>query len=88
MPTPAENAATIVTQAAILDGLVADFRAAKALIDAAEREIVQSRPHRTPQSGEQRLALYAHDRMVAPSIANSPTVEALATATWADLLGA
>lgn len=85
MATVSQNIATIAAQAAILDGLVADFRAAKALIDEAEKEIRMAQPGANHDciGGRVRLALYAHRLMAEPSIDGSKTVAQLASDAWA-----
>lgn len=85
MATVSQNIATITAQAAILDGLVADFRAAKALIDAAELEIRKAQPgaQHDARAGRVRLAFYAHDLMACPSIDGRPSVATVATNAWA-----
>lgn len=88
MPTPSENAATIVAKAAEIDDLVSQFRAAKAVIDAAEAEIRKALPAENFDiSGRSRLADYGHSLMVKPSIDGIPSTEAAATASWAFLIG-
>lgn len=85
MATVSENIATITAKAAELDTMIADFRAAKAIIEAAELEIRKAQPfggHDT-YAGRVRLAHYAHALMVEPSIEGRKTVEALATDAWA-----
>jgi hypothetical protein len=87
MPTVQENIATITAKAAELDTLVADFRAAKAAIDAAELEIRKAQPfegHETI-SGRIRLAFYDHALMVEPSLEGRKTVAALASQAWAGI---
>lgn len=85
MATIEQNIATIIAQAEILDGLIDDFRAAKALIDAAEAEIRKAQPgaNHGVISGRERLAFYAHHLMACPSNAGQPSVEAVATKAWA-----
>jgi hypothetical protein len=65
MASVATNITTINTQAAVLDGLVTSFLAAKALIDAAENEIRQAQPgaNHEARAGRIRLAHYAIARM-------------------------
>jgi hypothetical protein len=88
MPIPSENAATIVAKAAEIDDLVSQFRAAKAVIDAAELEIRKALPAENFDiSGRQRLADYGHSLMVRPSIEGAASTEAAATAAWAFLIG-
>lgn len=84
MATVSENIETINTQAAILDGLVSDFRAAKAVIDAAEKDIRQAQlgSNHDAIAGRARLAFYAHALMVEPSIVGRKTVAELASAAW------
>lgn len=89
MPTPAENAATIVAKAAEIDDLVYQFRAAKAVIDAAEMEIRKALPAEPMDAiaGRARLADYGHSLMVRPLIEGMPSTEAVATKAWAFLIG-
>jgi hypothetical protein len=89
MPTPSENAATIVAKAAEIDDLVSDFRAAKAIIDAAEFEIRQALPSEPMDAiaGRARLADYGHALMVKPSLDGIPSTEATANNAWAFLIG-
>jgi hypothetical protein len=84
MATPAENIATITAKAAELDDLVTQFRAARAIIDAAETEIRKAQPNANHEmvSGRVRLALYAHARMVDPIVNNGKTVAALSAEAW------
>lgn len=88
MPTPSENAETIVAKAAEIDDLVANFRAAKAIIDAAELEIRKAMPSENFDiAGRARLADYGNALMVKPSINGIPSTEALANNAWAFLIG-
>lgn len=89
MPTPSENAATIVAKAAEIDDLVSQFRAAKAVIDAAEMEIRKAMPAEPMDAfaGRARLADYGHSLMVKPSIDGIPSTEALAAQAWSSLIG-
>lgn len=82
MASVATNITTINTQAAVLDGLITSFLAAKALIDAAENEIRQAQPganHET-RAGRIRLAHYAISRMSDTS--SNKTVATLASEAW------
>lgn len=85
MATVAENIATIKTQAAALDTLITSFRAAHAIIAAAETEIAKAAPGQPHDaiSGRRRLAYYAHGLMVAPDITGRPSVADLADSAWA-----
>jgi len=85
MATTAENIATITAKAAELDTLVAQFRAAKAIIDAAELEIRKAQPTASHEAhpGRVRLALYAHGLMVEPNLNGGKTVAAFASEAWA-----
>ena len=85
MATVSQNIATIAAQAAILDGIVADFRAAKTLIDAAESEIRMAQPGANHDciDGRIRLAFYATRLMTEPSITGRKTVAQLASDAWA-----
>lgn len=85
MATVSENIATITTKAAELDTLVAQFRAAKAAIDAAETEIRKAQPFEGHEAtaGRIRLALYAHALMVEPATDGRKSVETLASEAWA-----
>ncbi len=85
MASVSENIAVIVAQAEILDGLIADFRAAKAAIDAAELAIRKAQPAEGHDVilGRARLAYYAHALMIEPSIEGRKTVAELATSGWA-----
>jgi hypothetical protein len=83
MATIAENIDTIKNTAADLDTIIADFRAAKATIDAAEAEIRQARPSSDPSRAyQERLALVAIDAMGKPSVANDKTIAQLADEAW------
>lgn len=84
MATVAQNITTINTQAAVLDTLVTQFLAAKALIDAAETEIRQSQSNANhhARAGRIRLALYGHALMVNPGLNGGQTVAALASEAW------
>ncbi|WP_425906809.1 hypothetical protein [Nitrobacter sp. TKz-YC02] len=68
-----------------MDTLVSDFRAARAIIDAAETEIRKAQPAggHDAHSGRIRLANYAHALMVEPILEGSKTVATLATDAWA-----
>ncbi|MGM4915893.1 hypothetical protein [Tardiphaga sp. 813_E8_N1_3] len=85
MATVAANIATIVNQAAALDTLVTQFRAAKAIIEAAELEIRQAQPNANhdTRAGRIRLADYAVGRMTDQSQFNGPTVASFAASAWA-----
>lgn len=85
MSVVSDNIAIITAQAATLDTLVSDFRAAKAAIDAAEAEIRKAQPAggHDAHSGRIRLANYAHALLVEPSIEGRRTVVELATSAWA-----
>ena len=84
MATVAQNITTINTQAAVLDTLVTQFLAAKAIIDAAETEIRQAQPgaNHGARAGRIRLALYAHTLMGNPGLNGGKTVAALASEAW------
>ncbi|WOH68659.1 hypothetical protein [Bradyrhizobium sp. BWA-3-5] len=84
MATVAQNITTITTQAAVLDSLVTQFLAAKALIDTAENEIRQAQPtaNHHARAGRIRLALYAHALMGNPGLNGGKTVAALAAEAW------
>lgn len=84
MATIAQNITTINTQAAVLDSLVTQFLAAKAIIDAAENEIRQAQPNANhhARAGRVRLAEYARSLMGNPSLNGGQTVAALATSAW------
>jgi len=84
MATVTQNISTIVTQAAVLDTLVAQFRAAKAIIDVAESEIRQAQPGggHDARAGRIRLAYYAHALMVEPSITGRQSVASMASDAW------
>lgn len=85
MATVTQNIATITAQAAVLDTLVSQFLAARALIDAAELEIRQSQPaaNHHARAGRIRLAEYARSLMGNPNLNGGQTVAALASAAWA-----
>jgi hypothetical protein len=82
MATVAQNIATINTQAAVLDTLVTQFLAAKAIIDAAETEIRTARPgaNHEANAGRVRLAHYAIARMADGSAGK--TCAQLASEAW------
>lgn len=81
----ATNIATIQARAAEIDTLISQFRAAKSVIDQAEREIRQSRPASEPSRAyQERLALVALDAMAKPSIADDMTIAGLASAAWSE----
>lgn len=84
MATVAQNLTTINTQAAVLDTLVTQFLAAKALIDAAETEIRQAQPNANhhARAGRVSLAQYAVNRMISPNANGGQTVAALASSAW------
>jgi hypothetical protein len=88
MPTVQENIATITAKATELDTLIADFRAAKAMIDAAETAIRKAEPFEGHETiaGRIRLAHYAHALMVSPNLEGRKTVAALAADAWAGVL--
>lgn len=82
MATVSANIATIQAQSAVLDTLIGQFNAAKALIEAAENEIRQAQPfanHET-RAGRIRLAEYARSKMGDASL--TKTVATLATEAW------
>ena len=83
MATIAANIATIQAQAAVLDTLIGQFAAAKALIDAAELDIAQQQPFAAHdvRVGRRRLAEYARSKMGDASF--TQTVAALAASAWA-----
>ena len=84
MATTSQNIATIIEQAEVLDALISQFRAAKATIDAAELEIRKAQPGvHEAHAGRNRLALYAHARMVEPNLNGGKTVAAHASDSWA-----
>lgn len=82
MASVANNITTINTQAAVLDGLVTSFLAAKALIDAAEKEIMQAQPgaNHDARAGRIRLAHYAIARMTDGGVGK--TCAQLASEAW------
>lgn len=82
MATVSANIETINTQAAVLDTLVTQFLAAKALIDAAETEIRKAQPnaHHDARGGRIRLAHYAIARMTDGSMGK--TCAQLASEAW------
>lgn len=84
MATVSANIATIQAQAAVLDTLIGQFAAAKALIDAAELEIRQTQPgaNHPQRAGRIRLAEYAISRMANPSHNGGKTLATLATEAW------
>jgi hypothetical protein len=84
MATVLQNTSTINAQAAVLDKLVAQFHAAKAIIDAAETEIRKAQPNANHDArpGRVRLALYAHALMVSPNLNDGKTVAELAAEAW------
>lgn len=90
MPTPEqiirENVNAILDQAAALDGLITQFRAIKADVDQRELAIRKAMGELNPCSpvalaGQERLALYAHARMVDQS-SSQLTVSQLAASAW------
>jgi hypothetical protein len=83
MATIAANIATIQAQAAVLDTLIGQFAAAKALIDAAELDIAQQQPFggHDVRVGRRRLAEYARSKMGDASF--TKTVATLASEAWA-----
>lgn len=82
MATVSQNITTINTQAAVLDGLITSFLAAKALIDAAEAEIRQAQPNANhdARAGRIRLAHFAITRMIDGSVGK--TCAQLASEAW------
>lgn len=84
MATVAQNISTILDQAAILDGLVTQFRSAKALIELAESEIRKAQPGANHEvfAGRIRLAAYAHGRMTDDGMFAGKTVAQMASAAW------
>lgn len=84
MATVAQNIATIQAQAAILDTAIANFRSAKALIDAAENEIRQAQPYANhhARAGRISLAVYAQSIMLDASLNGGKSVATLATEAW------
>lgn len=82
MATVSQNITTINTQAAVLDGLITSFLAAKALIDVAENEIRQAQPNANhhARAGRVRLAHYAIARMSDGNV--SKTCAQLASEAW------
>lgn len=82
MATIAANIATIQAQAAVLDTLIGQFNAAKALIDAAELDIRQQQPraNHEARAGRIRLAEYARAKMGDASM--TKTVATLASEAW------
>lgn len=85
MSVVSDNIAIITAQAATLDTLIADFRAAKAAIDAAELAIRKAQPAGGHDVilGRTRLANVAHALMLEPSVEERKTVATLATDAWA-----
>lgn len=86
MATIEENKAIIQAKAVELDALVAQFRAAKAVTDEAEREIRHLRGGAVAKSGQERLADYAHALMMKPSIDSDSTVAQVAAEAWAGVV--
>jgi hypothetical protein len=84
MATVAQNITTINTQAAVLDTLVTQFLAAKAIIEAAEKEIRVTQPgaNHEARAGRVRLAEYARSLMGDPGLNGGQTVAAHASAAW------
>lgn len=84
MATVAANIATIQAQAAVLDSLVTQFKAAKALIDAAELDIRQQRlaANHDAISGRVRLAMYGHALMIS-NLNGGKSCATLASEAWA-----
>lgn len=84
MATVAQNIEAISTQAAVLDGLITSFLAAKALIEAAETEIRVAQPgaNHHAHAGRVRLAEYARSLMGDPNMNGGKTVAALASEAW------
>ena len=84
MATVSENIATIAAKAAELDTVVAQYLAAKAIIDAAETEIRQAQPNANhdTRAGRIRLAEYARALMGNPNLNGGKTVATLASEAW------
>ncbi|RWA97330.1 hypothetical protein [Mesorhizobium sp.] len=79
----ATNIATIQTKAAELDELIGQVRAAKAVMEGAERDIRRLRPTSEPSRAyQERLALVALDAMAKPSIVGDKSMAELAAAAW------
>lgn len=82
MTTIAGNIAIIQTKAAELDVLVAQFRAAHAVIAAAELAIRRARQNQVALAYQERLALFALDKMAYPAKAGEKTIAQLAAKAW------
>ncbi|ARS70115.1 hypothetical protein [Sinorhizobium meliloti] len=83
----ATNIAIVQTKAAELDALVAQFRETKTAIDAAELAIRTLRPYSDPTKAfQERLALFGHARMIAPSAAGEKPLAQIAAAAWAGVV--
>lgn len=85
MATVPQNITIIQTQAAVLDTLVTNFLAAKALIDQAETEIRAAQPgaNHEARAGRVRLAEYAIARTRDQSANGGKTCATLASEAWA-----
>lgn len=84
MATVSENIATITAKAAELDVLVAQFHAARSIIEAAETAIRKAQPNagHDAHGGRIRISHYAYTLMAASSLEGRKTVAALATDAW------